>query len=147
MRIRNLVRDIIINNYLDKPFNVKDIFAYIADNKIDVEYTQVRNAITGMARFARCQELIHVKKDPQSKSYYLTTKKIYQPINIKPRQIIRDDDKEKQVVYLDKYSQLIGDADFIQPQIGITFKGFDAPSGRIIRARDRVFVGCTLEMI
>jgi hypothetical protein len=144
MRIRNQIRDIIINNYIDKQFKMSDIFDYIINNKIDINQNQMRNAITGMAKYG---DIIHHKELPQKNSYFIASKSIHTSREMIPKKLIREKEKQKQVVYKNKYDQLIENLDFIPEQKGKKIRGFDSPSGRIIRARGKVYVGCTLSMV
>jgi hypothetical protein len=144
MKIRNQIRDIIINNYIDKQFKMSDIFDYIINNKIDINQNQMRNAITGMAKYG---DIIHHKELPQKNSYFIASKSIHTSREMIPKKLIREKEKQKQVVYKNKYDQLIENLDFIPEQKGKKIRGFDSPSGRIIRARGKVYVGCTLSMV
>jgi hypothetical protein len=144
MRIRNQIRDIIINNYINKPFKMSDIFNYIADKKIDINQNQMRNAITGMAKYG---DLIHHKTLPQKDSYFVASKSIHTSRDMIPKKLVREKEKENQVLYQNKYDQLIENLDFIPAQNGKKIRGFDSPSGRIIRARGKVYVGCSMEIV
>jgi hypothetical protein len=144
MKIRNQIRDIIINNYIDKQFKMSDIFDYIINNKIDINQNQMRNAITGMAKYG---DIIHHKELPQKNSYFIASKSIHTSIDMIPKKLIREKEKQKQVVYQNKYDQLIGNTDFIPAQKGKKTKCLHSPSNKILRARAKVYVGCTLSMV
>jgi hypothetical protein len=144
MKIRNQIRDIIINNYIDKPFKMCDIFDYITNKKIGINENQIRNAIAGMVKYG---DIIHHKALPQKNSYFVASKSIHTSRDMIPKKLIREKEKQKQVVYKNKYDQLIENLDFIPEQKGKKIRGFDSPSGRIIRARGKVYVGCTLSMV
>jgi predicted transcriptional regulator len=144
MIIRNQIRDIIINNYLNKPFRFNDIFTYIADNKMNINYKQLRNAIAGMVKYG---DLIHHKTNPQKNSFFVASKAIHASRDMIPKTLIRNIEKEKQIVYHNKYDQLIENLNFIPAQNGKKIRGFDSPSGRIIRARNKVYVGCSMEIV
>jgi hypothetical protein len=144
MRIRNQIRDIIINNYINKPFQMSDIFDYIINNKIDINQNQMRNAITGMAKYG---DLIHHKTLPQKNSYFIASKSIHTSRDMIPKKLVREKEKENQVLYKNRYDQLIENLDFMPAQSGKKIRGFDSPSGRIIRARGKVYVGCSMEIV
>jgi hypothetical protein len=131
MKIRNQIRDIIINNYIDKPFKMCDIFDYITNKKIGINENQIRNAIAGMVKYG---DIIHHKALPQKNSYFIANKSIHTSREMIPKKLIREKEKQKQkqVVYKNKYDQLIENLDFIPEQKGKKTKGFDSPSGRII---------------
>jgi hypothetical protein len=142
--IRNQVRDIIINNYLNKPFKFNDIFTYVFDNNIDINYQQLTHAIDGLVKYG---DLIYHKVLPPKNSFFVASKAIHASRQMIPKALRPNIQKEKQVVYQNKYDQLIENLNFIPAQNGKKIRGFDSPSGRIIRARGKVYVGCSMEIV
>jgi hypothetical protein len=144
MRIRKIVRDIIISHFLNKHFNMQDIITYIEEHQLDVSSDQLRSAVSGLTKYG---DLSYVRKMPPRDSYYVTRPAIHGSRDMEKKKADQKTGDDKQTVYPNKYDQLIGNAQHIPAQSGVKSKGTNAPCGHIKRARKKVYVGCTMEII
>jgi hypothetical protein len=146
MKIRDIIREIVIAEFIDKQFNHHQIYEFVWKQGFkNISPKQCRDAIIGLQRMGN---LVHTKLTPSRNSYFMATRSIFIANPIQEAKRVKELEKEKQVVYENKYLQLISDYVLIDSMDGKKLKGFDGwHSGNIERARQRNYPGCSMGMV
>lgn len=146
MKQVDIVREIILDSLIGEKIRTSNIYQYAQEKQIPLSPKQCR---TGLESLCRNGAIKHVKQIPQKESYFLATSKIGERSNTELPKFIQAKPLPvgKQPIYKNKYLQLLGDFDLINYQHGNKRKGFNSLSGHITRARPRVYVGCSMEMV